>query len=361
MSLFLFIVILVALIVVHELGHFSVAKWFKIRVDEFGLGFPPKLGGIRRGETEYTVNAIPFGGFVRIYGEDGDAGEGDSRSFARKNRGIQAAVIAAGVIMNVLFAWVLLSAGYMHGLPATADHQGFGEVRNVETTIVQVLAGSPAEEAGIVPGSHVYEVRSETGAFMERDGLADDVRHFIAQHSGEVLTLELAEGERIYEVTLQPEAGLVEDRRILGIVLEDAGTLQLPVHLALLEGAVLTYHLTIDTAIGLYDFFSGIVVGQADFSSVAGPVGIVGVVGDASRLGLAALITLTAVISINLAIINLIPFPALDGGRLLVVALEAISRRTFPKRFLGTYNLVGFALLILLMVVVTYHDIAKLF
>src|SRR3989344_7544753 len=156
MSIVLFIFILVALILVHELGHFFAAKWSGVKVDEFGIGFPPKLGGVKYGETEYTINLLPFGGFVRIFGENSATEEGTGqkpeRSFVNKPRVVQAAIIVAGVLMNLVFAWLLLSIGYMVGLPATSDHTGLGEVSDIKTVIVEVLPHSPAEAAGLLAG-----------------------------------------------------------------------------------------------------------------------------------------------------------------------------------------------------------------
>lgn len=365
MSVLLFIVILLGLILVHEFGHFVVAKLFKIRVDEFGVGFPPKLFGFRRGETEYTVNALPFGGFVRIFGEDttqvADSEPDAPRSFARKPKWVQALVLVAGVFMNVVAAWLILSLGYSVGLPAATSDYGLGEVTDSHVTVLGVAPGSPAEASGLIAGERIVRVEAPTGAFVEEDALADDVRHFIGQHGKDVLTLTLARGEHERKVAMQPVEGIVEGKAALGVMLEDVGVRRLPLHLALIEGAVLTGKLTRDTAVGLWGFLKGIFIGEADFSSVAGPVGIVGVVGEASEFGFVTVLMLAAIISINLAIINLIPFPALDGGRLLMVGIEAVVRRPIPPHVFMWLNGLGFALLILLMVVVTYNDIIKLF
>ncbi len=364
MPVLLFIVILLALILVHELGHFAVAKFFGIRVDEFGVGFPPKLWGVRQGETEYTVNALPFGGFVRIYGEDlseaSDPGADRERSMAHKPRHIQVLVLAAGVFMNIAAAWLILSVGYVAGLPAAVGDYGLGEVTDAHVTVLGVAPGSPAEEAGLISGERIVRIEAAQGAFLEEDALADDVRHFIAQHGSEALTLTLARGEHERSVIVQPVEGIVEGKAALGVMLDDVGIRRLPLHLALIEGGVLAGKLTRDTAIGLGGFLKGVLTGQADFSSVAGPVGIVGVVGEASEFGFVTVLMLAAIISINLAIINLIPFPALDGGRIAMVAVEALMRRPLPQQAFVWLNGLGFALLILLMVAVTFSDIAKL-
>jgi len=363
MAILLFIVILVGLILVHEFGHFAMAKFFGIRVDEFGVGFPPKLWGKKFGETEYTINLLPFGGFVRIFGENKDETpmEDVDRAFGAKSKWKQAAVLVAGVVMNVIAAWLILSVGYMIGLPGGSEYSGLGKVTQDQVTVLAISPDSPAAKAGILAGERIERIQAETGSYLESDALSDDVRHFITQHSGEELTLTLARGNQTREVKATPVEGIVQDRAVLGFVLDDVGIVRLPFYLAFIEGGKLTYQLLVGTAVGLWDFISSIFKGQGDFSSVAGPVGIVGVVGEASQFGITSLLMLTALISLNLAIVNLIPFPALDGGRLFMVALEGITRRPVPPRIFAGLNMVGFGLLILLMLAVTYHDIAKLF
>jgi regulator of sigma E protease len=363
MAILIFLIILVGLILVHELGHFVSAKLFGIRVDEFGIGFPPKLFGKKFGETEYTVNALPFGGFVRIFGENKEEGEFEhsARSFAHASRFKQALVLVAGVAMNVVAAWFLLSAGYMLGLPAGSEYTGVGHVTDNHVTVLAVSPDSPAQGAGIITGEKLVRIQAATGSFLESDALSDDVRHFIMQHSAEELTLTLERGNTSRTVKVTPKEGVVEGRPAVGFLLDDIGVVRLPVHQALIEGGKLTYDLTVSTAVGLWDFISNIFKGRGDFSSVAGPVGIVGIVGQAEQFGLTSLIMLAALISINLSIVNLIPFPALDGGRLVMVIIEGVTRRQLPPRVFAGLNMAGFAVLILLMLAVTYHDIVKLF
>ncbi len=362
MSVFLFIVILVALILVHEFGHFLAAKRAGIRVDEFGIGFPPRLWGIRRGETLYSINALPFGGFVKIYGEDKndiDTPQEDvSRSLVARSRGIQAWVIGAGIICNLLFAYVLFSVGYMIGFPTTVDHEGLGVVKDPQVLVVNVGPGTPAERAGLASGDVIVAL-AENGDRIEPKN-ADEARTFIAAHDEEI-TLSYKRGEEEGEVTVEPQSGIVEGRKAIGVLLDDVGTLQLPPHLALVEGARLTWSVTEATFVGLAGFFGNLLTGEADFSSISGPVGIVGYVGDAAAIGFISLLSLTALISINLAIINLIPFPALDGGRLFFLLVEVVTRRPISVNVTRVANTLGFVLLILLMVVVTYHDVLKLF
>ena len=163
------------------------------------------------------------------------------------------------------------------------------------------------------------------------------------------------------ETSIEPNNKIVEGKRAIGVAMGEIGTLKLPIHLALIDGARTTYYLTKSTAIGLFDFLYKTIIFKSDFSQVSGPIGIAGVVGDASKLGFTYILTITALISINLAIINLLPFPALDGGRLLFTVIEAIMQKPIAPKFVRSANVIGFSILILLMLVVSAHDILKLF
>lgn len=361
MSIFLFIIILAVLILAHEFGHFIAAKRAGIRVDEFGIGFPPRLWKKKIGETMYSLNAFPVGGFVKIFGENPDEesihGKDAKRSFVHKSKWVQAWVVGAGIVFNLLLAWVLISVGFMAGLPFSADDEKYGSrVEGAALTVTQVMSNSPAEAAGIKGGDYILALYSGADV-LENPGVAT-AQKFISSH--EELTFAYMREKEIRTVIVRPEDGVVDGRRAIGISMDNAGTLKLPVHEALYAGALTTASFTWATLTGIIEFFKNIFVGQADFSEISGPVGIVGIVGDASALGLVHLLSLVAIISINLAVINLLPFPALDGGRLFFILIEAIKGSPIKPSIANTANGIGFILLILLMVVVTYSDIAKI-
>ncbi len=361
MSIFLFIIILAVLILVHEFGHFIAAKRAGVRVDEFGIGFPPRIFSKKYGETIYSLNLFPIGGFVKIFGENPDEesinGHDSKRSFVHKSKWIQAWIISAGIIFNIILAWMLISAGFMFGLPYSADDTKYGtRVEGASLNITQVLPKSPAELAGLKGGDKIVALYAG-GDSLEKPEV-DSTQKFIASHD-ELKFAYMREGE-IKTTIIQTKVGIISDRRAIGIYMDMTGKLKLPVHEALYVGLTTTAILTWATTIGILDFFKNIFTGQADFSAVSGPVGIVGIVGDASALGFVYLLTLTALISINLAIINLLPFPALDGGRLLFIIIEAIKGSPIKPVVANTVNGIGFLLLILLMVVVTYSDIIKM-
>lgn len=362
MSVILFIIILAILVFVHELGHFLVAKKSGIKVSEFGLGFPPRVWGKQVGETLYSINAIPFGGFVKILGEDSEDeamnGPEKERSILAKPRYIQAAVLVAGVFFNLLFAWFLISAGYMVGLPTPVDHTGPGTVTNAHLVLTLVAPGSPAEIGKLKAGDVIVGVHSK--GFDVKNITGENVSEFIQAHGKDGLTFEVKRGSETFSSSVTAKEGIIPDKVAVGISMDMIGTLRLSPPQALWEGLKTTEETFVTTAQGLFSFISQAVQGKGKLSEVTGPVGIVGIVGDVTKLGFVYLLSFTAIISINLAVINLFPFPALDGGRLLFVLIEAIRRKPISPKVANILNTVGFALLILLMIVVTVHDISKL-
>lgn len=364
MALLIFIAILVALIWVHELGHFSVAKLFKVRVDEFAIGFPPRLLSRVWGETRYSLSLILVGGYVKIFGENPGEGAGDPRALTSKNRPIQAAVMLAGIAFNLAFAWLALSVGYMSGLPAGADQSALGPITAPQVVISAVRPGSPAQTAGIKAGDIIERIQTGSGmldtATLNTSRQADAVQAFITAHQDESLVIAVMRNQEEQTFLAKPAADIVPDRKVIGVEFGDIGILKLPPHLALVQGAITFKDLTVATAQGLGAFFSQLVAGHADFSQVSGPIGIAGAGTDAVKAGFGSTAIIAALISINLALINLLPVPGLDGGRLLIIIIEAVIRRPVPARITNALMLAGFAAIVLLMIVVSFHDIARL-
>lgn len=360
MSIILFLIILIALILVHEFGHFIVAKRSGVRVDEFGLGFPPKLWGKKYGETEYTLNALPFGGFVRIFGEDpSEESLRSTRSMVRKPWYIKAAIIVAGVGMNFIFAWLLFVIGFLSGMPQAVspdDH-----VSGARMLVAHVLHGSPAEKAGLKSGDVIISIEVRAEKVLAEDAKA--VSDFIAAHDGSLVLLTYErKGERATLETT-PVVGLVPgepERAAIGFSLGLVVNTPLSFSESIYQASVLTGTTFVAITASIAGFIWNAFTLSADLSQITGPIGIVGLVGDASTLGFVALLTFTAFISLNLAVINLLPFPALDGGRLIVTLAEAIRGKMFPSAIVNAANGIGFALLILLMILVTWNDVMRL-
>lgn len=366
-TVLIFIAVLALLVFVHELGHFSVAKWFGMRVDEFGLGFPPRAASYKPedSETTYTLNWLPLGGFVKIFGENGKTVDDPEdphfgRSFQDKPWYAQVAVLVAGVAMNMLLAWLLLSLSYMVGTLALSGSQA-GEVTDSGVIITQVLPDSPAEQAGLKGGDKIININA-TRTPTSTEVTPDTVQQTVAQAtSSDIMITYLRADTPTSTATITPTVTEEGDRQI-GIAMAEAGTLKLSPLPAFVEGARATVDLTARTINGFYGLLSDAVSGGGErLKQVAGPIGIADLVGDAADRGLSPLFSFTALISINLAILNLLPFPALDGGRIVFSIIEAIRGRQISPRIAGIVNGLGMALLLLLMVLVTYQDIARIF
>lgn len=361
MSIITFLAVLFVLILVHEFGHYITAKWSKMRVDEFSIGFPPRIFSWKRGETEYTLGAIPIGGYVKIYGENGeDAATPDTpRAFSHRPRILQAIVLIAGVTMNVLLAFVLFAATYMMGVSTTVEEGK--QSPEARLSILSVLPNSPADSAGLVPGDVITGVRSGTDA--EPALLPSEISGYIVARDGVPIEMTIARGDTEKVVTVIPEKISVpgeEDRARAGFVMGLVEKIEYSPQESLVRAGEDTVDGLVSITVGIATLIGDSIKGDADLASVAGPIGIAGLVGDASRFGLAALLSFTALISLNLAVINMLPLPALDGGRLIMVGIEAVIRRPLNTRYVGLVNLFGFGLLLLLMVVVTINDIVRL-
>lgn len=360
MSLIIFIFILGLLIFVHELGHFATAKFFGIRVDEFGMGFPPRaIKLFERNGTEYTLNWIPFGGFVKIHGEDSVTKDDPdyNRSFVAKKWWQQIIVLVAGVTMNVVLAWVLFSGASMMGtLTPESMVDNPSDLKNVALTVLDVSPNSPAERAGIKSGDVVERIATSTAIITNasRDTFIQAVRQVPENES---ITLTITRGLETTDIVVKPTNGIVSEGKAIGISIDRVGVYREGFFKSLGSGVKTTWVMLKNTTHAFGQLFAG----KADVKSITGPVGLVSVVGEARHIGFTYVMMLAGIISINLAIINMVPFPALDGGRVLFVIIEQVIRRPLPQKFVQWANGIGFLLLIALMLVITIKDVVKLF
>lgn len=350
--------ILVLLIVVHEFGHFIVAKISGVGVEEFGVGYPPRAYLLGRfGGTDYTLNWIPFGGFVKLFGEDSPDQHG-SGSFADAPRWKQAAILVAGVSMNIVMAWVLFTGAYATGILHVVDSV---DVPGAQLLITDVVAGSPADAAGIAAGDTVLSITDSKG--VEVVLTPDSVQNFVNSRGGKDLTVVYERAQATSTTTLRPAHAVVPGdagRPAIGVGLAMVTSSAESIPVAMRDAAVSTYNAFGIVVGGLWKIINDSFHGRANLQSITGPVGIVGAVGDAAQNGFGYVLSLAAFISVNLAVINLIPIPALDGGRLVVVGIESVLRRIAPKLAIQLLNTIGMASIIILMIIVTYHDIARL-
>lgn len=366
MNILIFIVILLVLVLAHELGHFFSAKSFKIRVDEFGFGFPPKLFGKKYGETEYSINLLPIGGFVKIFGEDPNEentlGPDSSRSFVNKPKYAQAIVLFAGIFANLLLAWVLFSISFMSGLPTSLGSEPEGyRVLDPHLVVISVLADSPAKKAGLETGDRIISVKNQNQFLNNPD--PEQFKNFIVSNGEKEISLDYSRGKKTEAVSVKilPVQHGENGEAIIGISMDEIGMVKLPFFAAFWEGLKLDWNITKSTATGLFRLIADALAGKGNFSSVTGPVGMISITGNAYEFGFIYLLSFSALISVNLAVINLIPFPALDGGRLLFLLIEKIKGSRLNPKFANTANMIGFFLLIILMIFITYHDVVKLF
>ncbi|HVZ11246.1 MAG TPA: site-2 protease family protein [Candidatus Paceibacterota bacterium] len=353
----IFIIVIGVLVLVHEFGHFIFAKKAGMKVEEFGFGFPPRLWGVKKGETTYSINWIPFGGFVKILGEDGD--ERGPRSFASGSFGQRILVIVAGVLMNILLAAVFLVIVNFFGLRVGISDQEAAGYQDLKIQIVEVSAGSPAAAAGLQP---LDEIRgySDGGTFYAIH-TTEELQNLTAQRQDRPITLELTRGATDIEKTLTPRANPPQGQGALGISLAMTGIVHYPWYESLWRGFYDTGIIIINTILGYYYLLKTLIIHGTLIAEVSGPIGIAGLTGQAARIGITYLLQFVALISVNLAVLNIIPFPALDGGRALMLIIEKIKGSPIHRKTEMVINMAGFYVLIALMVYITYKDISKFF
>lgn len=355
----LVIAILVFLVVIHELGHFTAAKLFGVRVDEFGVGYPPRALRICKiGDTEYTLNWIPFGGFVRLYGDDGEKDHGPG-ALMRASKGARAVILAAGVFMNLIAGWALYTGAIALGVPRAVSEAS----TSAQLIVTSTVPGSPAENVGIQAGDRIVGVSDEKGYTLAElaPGAMSD---FVAARGGKDVSITYIRAGATSTVLAKPAHAVIAseaDRPALGVGLALVSNQPEPIGKAAILALGSVQHALVSVVGGIGQMITGALRGESVLSDVVGPVGLAGVVGDAARHGLGDLFALAAFISVNLAVVNLIPVPALDGGQLFVLAVESVRRKPVPRFFVQILNAVGIAGILFLMIVVTYHDIARLF
>ncbi len=354
LTILVFIVILGLLVFVHELGHFIMAKRAGMKVEEFGFGFPPRMFGITRGETTYSINWVPLGGFVKILGEDGSDSP-DPRNFGNKSTWQRFRVLIAGVSMNVILAWVLLSIGMGIGLPTVLSENDqlphSAKIKTVSVGILEVQEKTPAAEAGLKAGDHILKIGDTTISSI------DQAQAETSKDAGKPTTYTIGRGSETFTKIITPRTNPPQGQGALGIALGSIGMVSYPWYEAPWRGLVALFNLVALTLGAFASIIWQLLRGHSAGVSVSGPVGIAVLTRDVTALGFIYLLQFTAILSVNLAIINAIPFPALDGGRVLFLLIEKLRGRKLNIKAEQVANTIGFVLLLLLMVVVTVKDV----
>lgn len=349
LTIIVFIIILGLLIFVHELGHFLIAKWAKIRVDEFAFGFPPRLISIKRGETRYGINLIPLGGYVKLFGEEEDSK--DPKAYSGKPVWIRIGVVIFGVIMNFLLAIILMTIGFTIGMtPLVSDPASLTGQKVSKVMVVEVQKNSAAQNAGI-----------EQGDIIDGYSSANDLQNFTHSNLGQTknFTIEKNGQSKNLEVKLSDNKDAP-----LGVGVVSITKVKQNVFQSLWTSVKETGKVIAAIFVFLWDIIKSIfTTGKAGPAAegATGPVGLFNFTGQAIKIGWIYVLQLVAILSINLGIINALPFPALDGGKILFLGLEGIFRKKVVRQEIeNIIHLVGFALLILLMLAITYRDIIRL-
>lgn len=357
----LVLLVISLLILVHEWGHFYSARKLGVKVEEFGFGFPPKIYSKVKSGVRYSLNLFPFGGFVKIFGEHGE-GEGDPQSFFSRPAYQRFIILAAGVGMNFLLAWVFFSLGAAAGLPQISDDK----IDGVPVSVIGLVPDSPADQAGLRPGDQMLEIkvfRGESPSSPEvslRIEAEKDVREFVDAYRGEEITLLIRRGGSIKEIKATPRAVVPEGEGPLGVALARVIVQRTPWFLAPWEGLKTLGRSVALTFEGLGSVLKDLLLKGRTSAAVSGPVGIFFFAQDSQSLGISYFLQFVGILSVNLAILNFLPIPALDGGRILFLLIEKIRGRRVSPRAENLAHTIGFAFLILIMVLVTYKDIARI-
>lgn len=376
MVLILVILSLSLLILGHEFGHFIAAKWARVKVEEFGIGFPPRLFKKKKGETIYSINAIPFGGFVKMCGEHGEfgdkkdeVGKGDmdgavdktggergnntagnnnnDRSFSSKSVTKRSVIILSGVAINFILGWFAFSAVFMSGVPQ-------------HLLISDVAVDSPAESVGIKQGDIILRVGYGDRIFTDPVKLSDLVELVKIAGVNEV-SISVLRGEEQKNLLIRGRENPPEGQGSLGVGLLEIGFESESFFRSFISGAKEMLEFTVLIISGFFMLITKVFVSPEILDKVAGPVGIVSAAKQAGDMGFVYFIQFFGLISVNLAVLNLLPFPALDGGRFIFLLVEKIKGSPISARFQTAVNVGGLLALLVLMVLVTIQDVSRLF
>jgi regulator of sigma E protease len=393
LTLFIFLAILGLLVLSHEFGHFIVARKSGMKVYEFGFGFPPRAIGIQilkplkkdsinpinqstnkqtrwrviygaksydeypipagyEAGTIYSLNWLPLGGFVKIKGEEGENQDPDS--FVSKSFTKKAITLFAGVAMNILLAAIIFSIGFMVGLPQSVDSLDDSiKIKDRQLQIMQVLEDMPADKADIKAGDIIAKIDAIDSPRLKQ------MQDYVDANKTKVIDIKIKRGSEVLDKKITPSVYKDSGKGGLGVSITEVGIVQYPWYRAIYEGFVTTFLYLKAILVAFYYIIVDLLSGKGAGGAVSGPIGIAVMTGQVAKLGLSYLLNFTAVLSLNLAILNILPIPALDGGRLLFLVIGKIFRKKVSTKFEQIVHTIGFFLLMFLVAVITVKDVGR--
>ena len=343
---------LIALMVIHEFGHFIIAKKFGVRVDEFGVGYPPRIFGKKIGETIYSINLIPLGAFVKIYGEEG--GVDDYRSFAGLKIWKRILIVLGGVVAFWLAAIVLFSIVFAIGadIPVTDEATGLD---NVVVKVFMVSKNSPADLSGLQTGDVISNIKTQDS--NTKIDKITDFQKVTGENKGKEITLVIQRQGKELDISLTPRVSPPQNEGSVGIALERIATVaqRYPFYLAPIKGTTYCFELTMNAIKGFYELFKNLFVGRGlpQGAGFAGPLGITVFLASAVSGGMGFFLYFIGSISVFIAIFNLFPIPALDGGKLIFLIIEKILKKPVPVKVEQNITVACFVILITLSIFIT--------
>jgi regulator of sigma E protease len=308
-----------------------------------------------RGGTIYSLNWIPLGGFVKIKGENGESKE-DEDSFSGKSAWVRTKVLAAGVIMNFVLAWFLISIVFMIGAPQAFDPNDHG-VADAKIQISEISSDSPAQLAGLKVGDEISKIQVNFAGENVKISSVEDTQNYIKNNAGKEINLAVVRGRENLKINITPRAVAPEGQGLLGVSLVQTSIVRYSWYKAFWEGLKSTYEITIAILVALGGIIKSLFTGNGVGADVSGPVGIAVLTKQVTGLGIVYILQFAALLSINLGIINILPIPALDGGRILFVLIEKIKGSPVSQKIEQAFHSIGFILLILLLLLVTFKDV----
>ncbi len=384
-TILVLIIVLGLLIFVHEFGHFIAAKKAGIKVEEFGFGYPPRIFGAYKDPktkkfkfikgsqdsklletaggkketvekiyptTVYSLNWLPLGGFCKMRGEN-EKNEKDSDSFGSKKPWVRTVVLIAGVVMNFALAAVLLMIGFKIGIPTVIDESNQNLAQDTKIQITQVVPDSPAKKEDLKIGDQILSINGQEIQTVNQ------VQEDINKNKGKKTDLKIKRFNEEQNIEITPRENPPENEGALGVGLVETGIVSYPWYTSIWKGIVAAFTLTATIIFAFAEIIRNLFTGVKVDADIAGPVGIAVLTGQMTKMGFVYLLQFTALLSINLAILNILPFPALDGGRILFITIGKIRRKPVSEKTENAVHTAGFALIILLMVVVTFRDVFK--